>query len=68
MNWLSYRCGRSILVAVVFHLVANITNEAFQTAPDTKAIQTAILLVVAVVLVWRDRALFFARPDRSARD
>lgn len=68
MNWLYYRCGRSILVAVVFHLVANITNEAFQTAPDTKAIQTAIFLAVAVVLVWRDRALFFARPDRSARD
>ena len=28
---------------------------------------TGILLVVAVVLVWRDRALFFARPDRVAR-
>ena len=31
----------------------------------TKVIQTAILLVVCVVVVWRDRELFLTRPGRA---
>ncbi|MBX4378380.1 CPBP family intramembrane metalloprotease, partial [Mycobacterium tuberculosis] len=27
MNWLYYRCGRSIWIAVLFHLCANVGNE-----------------------------------------
>lgn len=40
MNWLYYRSGRSIWVTVAFHLAANVANEAFQTHPDSKVIQT----------------------------
>lgn len=62
MNWLYFRGGRSILIPIVFHLTANLVNEIFLTDPDTKLIQTALLLVVAAVVVWRDRELFFALP------
>jgi membrane protease YdiL (CAAX protease family) len=63
MNWLYYRSGRSVLVVVVFHLSANIGNELFMTHPDTKVIQTALLLVLAAAVVWHDRALFLAKPQ-----
>ena len=33
MNWLYYRGGRSVLLAIVFHLAANFGNELFQTDP-----------------------------------
>lgn len=59
MNWLYFRTGRSILITVLFHATANVVNEVFMTHPDTKIIQTALLLVVAAVLVTRDRGLFF---------
>ncbi|GAB3995456.1 type II CAAX endopeptidase family protein [Glycomyces albus] len=62
MNWLYYRAGRSILVPVVFHLTANFANEVLLTDPDTKLIQTLLLLAFATVVVVKDRALFFARP------
>ncbi len=62
MNWLYYRCERSIIVAIVFHLSANFGNEIFRTHPDTKAIQTVILLIVSGFVLWRDRKLFFSRP------
>lgn len=62
MNWLYYRTGRSIAVTIVFHFVANYANEVFRTDPDVKLIQTAILLVVTAVVLWRERTLFFARP------
>lgn len=62
MNWLYYRAGRSIAVAVVFHLGANLSAELWMTHPDTKIIQTALLLVVTAVVVVRERRLFFDRP------
>ena len=65
MNWVYYRSGRNILLTMLFHLVANFGNELWQTHPDTKVIQTAILLVVCVVVVWRDRELFLTRPGRA---
>lgn len=64
MNWLYYRSGRNIAIAIVFHLSANLGNEIFLTHPDTKAIQTGVLLVVCAVVLWRERALFFTRPER----
>ncbi len=64
MNWLYYRAGRSVLVAIVFHLAANFGNELFRTHPDVKVIQTVLLLVLSVVVVWRDRELFLTPPSR----
>lgn len=62
MNWIYYRSGRNILVAVVFHLMANIGNEVFLTHPDTKTLQTMLVVLVSGVVLWRERALFFTRP------
>ena len=56
--------GRNIPLTIVFHLVANVGNELFLTHPDTKVIQTGILLVVCVVVVWRERGLFFTKPAK----
>lgn len=64
MNWVYYRSGRNIPLTIVFHLAANIGNELFFTHPDTKVIQTALLLVVSAIVVWRERALFFTRPEK----
>jgi membrane protease YdiL (CAAX protease family) len=62
MNWLYYRCGRSILVPVIFHASANMSAELFMTHPDSKLIQTGVLLIFSAVIVIRDRSLFFDRP------
>lgn len=64
MNWLYFRTGRSISVTIVFHLVANFVNEIFLTHPDSKLIQTVLLLVLTAVIVMRERELFFTPPPR----
>ena len=61
MNWLYYKTRRNILVAIVFHITAVYFNEIFATHPDSKIIQTALLLVLASVLLMRDKEFFFAR-------
>lgn len=61
MNWLYVKSGRSILIAVLFHLTANVGNEIFATHPMSKVIQTGLLLVLCAWLLHKERNLFFAK-------
>jgi membrane protease YdiL (CAAX protease family) len=65
MNWLYYKTGRNILVAIVFHITAGYFNEIFATHPDSKIIQTALLLVVAAAVVMKEKRFFFERGLES---
>jgi len=65
MNWLYYKSNRSILVVVVFHITAGLFNEVLATHPDSKIIQTGLLLVLAIVVVARDRNFFLRRAYRE---
>lgn len=62
MNWLYLRTGRNICVAVIFHITAGVFNEVFQTHPDSKVIQTGLLMLLSCVVLWRERTLFFQKP------
>ena len=64
MNWLYYKTGRNIWIAAVFHITAGFFNELFSTHPDSKVIQTGLLLIFATVIVVRERSFFF---DRTAQ-
>ena len=59
MNWLYYKTGRNIVVAIVFHITAVYFNEIFATHPDSKIIQTVLLLVLSSVIVIRNWDFFF---------
>jgi len=61
MNWLYYKTGRNIIVAIIFHITAGLFNELFAPHPDTKIIQTVILLIVATVVVLKEKKLFFSK-------
>jgi len=63
MNWLYYKTGRNILIAIIFHLSANISNEIFATHPDSKVIQTILLLVFSIVILFKERKMFFSKTD-----
>lgn len=62
MNWLYMKSGRNIMVAALFHFCANLGNEIFATHPDSKVIQTGILLLVSAVVLYKEKGLFFRRP------
>jgi len=65
MNWLYYKTGRNIIVAIVFHISAGLFNEIFRTHPDSKIIQTILLLVLTVIVVIKERDFFFNREYRE---
>ena len=65
MNWLYYKTGRNIIIVIIFHITAGYFNEIFATNPDSKIIQTFLLLVLATVLVLNDRNFFFQKEIQN---
>jgi hypothetical protein len=61
MNWLYYKTNRNIIITIMFHLSANISNEIFATHPMSKVIQTGILLIISIVVLVVDRKMFFSK-------
>ena len=63
MNWLYYKTGRNIVIVIVFHITAGYFNEIFATHPDSKVIQTVLLLVLAMTIVLNERRFFFEKNN-----
>lgn len=61
MNWLFYKTRRNILLPIIFHITAVFFNEIFATHPDSKIIQTVLLLILAGYLTISDKKFFFSR-------
>jgi uncharacterized protein len=63
-NALYYKSNRSISAAVIFHFTFNLFSVLLQTEQFTKCIITVILLIISIVIIWRNQAFFFdqAKP------
>ena len=61
MNWLYYKTGRSIMIAIIFHITSGLFNELFSPHPDSKIIQTVLLLLLTIIIVIKERKMFFSK-------
>ncbi|MDH5765731.1 MAG: CPBP family intramembrane metalloprotease [Gammaproteobacteria bacterium] len=61
MNWLYYKTGRNIILVTIFHITAGFFNEIFATHPDSKIIQTILLLLLTIFIVLNNRSFFFQK-------
>jgi len=60
-NWIYYKTNRNMLLVVVFHFLAGFSNELFQTHPDSKIIQTVLLLILSIIIICREKEFFFSK-------
>lgn len=58
-NWLYSMNNRNIIVCILFHAMINLCSVLLQTEQLTKCIITLLLSVIAVVVVNRNKKLFF---------
>ena len=49
------------MVAIVFHITAGVFNEFFATDPNSKVIQTLLLLALSIALLYKDPKFFFSK-------
>lgn len=58
-TWVYVKNGRSMLASIIFHLFVNFMQERIALTPVTKCVETAVVLIVAVVIVVLNKDMFF---------
>lgn len=61
ISWICVKNRKSVLAAILFHFIINISQEALAITQVTKCIESGVLAVVAAVIVILDRKLFFSK-------
>jgi membrane protease YdiL (CAAX protease family) len=67
MNWVYYKNNRSILAAILFHFTIDLFSVLFQTEQFTKCLITVILLMISIVIIYKDKTFFFKSPEQAGK-
>src|SRR5699024_4181729 len=59
MYWLYFKAGRRIMVVIIFNITAGFFNEIYATHPMSKVILTVLLLILSIIILYKERDLFF---------
>jgi len=62
--WLYYRNNRIMLMSILFHILVNVSSEAFSMTNTTKCIETGVIAVIAILVVVIDRRFLIARASQ----
>ena len=64
ISWIYLRNNRSVIMAILFHLIVNFSQEMFMITNNTKCIETIILILLAAVIVSGDKKLFLSNSNQ----
>jgi membrane protease YdiL (CAAX protease family) len=67
MNWVYYKNNRSILAAILFHFTIDLFSVLFQTEQFTECLITVILLMISIVIIYKDKTFFFKSPEQAGK-
>lgn len=60
-TWVYVKNNRSMLATAVFHLFLNVMQEKINISPETKCIETFVMLAAAAVIVYKNKDIFFEK-------
>ena len=60
-TWVYVKNNRSMLATAIFHLFLNVMQEKINIAPETKCIETVVMLAAAAVVIVFNKELFFGK-------
>ena len=59
ITWVYLVSDRSILACMIFHLVVNFMQEKIAMTPETKCVETIVVILAAAIIVLLNKELFF---------
>jgi len=59
ISWIWVKNARNIPMAIAFHYIINLSQEMFEITQTTKMIQTIVLTIIAILIIYNDKELFF---------
>lgn len=66
ISWICVKNRKSVIAAILFHFIINISQELLEMTQVTKCIQTVLLMAVAAAIIALDREMFFSRKHLPA--
>jgi membrane protease YdiL (CAAX protease family) len=67
VSWFCIKNRKSILAAVVFHFLINISQEMMNITQTTKCVQTFVLTAFVAIIVFMEKDLFFSREHLTGK-
>ena len=67
ISWICLKSRKSVIAAIVFHFIINISQEIFEISQTTKCIQTAVLILVAAMIIAIEKEMFFSKAHLPLR-
>jgi membrane protease YdiL (CAAX protease family) len=61
ISWICMKNGKSVIAAIVFHFIINISSEVLNISQITKCIETIILVLVAGAIIIIEKEMFFSK-------
>ena len=68
ISWVCVKNRKSVLAAIVFHFVINISQETLSMTQATKSIETGVLILFVIGLVLAEKSLFLSRQRPAGAD
>ena len=59
ITWVYLASDRSILACMIFHLFVNFMQEKIAMTPETKCVQTIVVIIATVIIVAAKKDMFF---------
>lgn len=67
ISWICIKNNKSVLAAILFHFVINMSQEALGMTQITKCIETFVLFGFTIAIVVYDKDLFFSKKHLLSR-
>jgi len=67
ISWFCIKNGKSVIAAILFHFIVNMSQEMLEITQITKCIETVVLTVVVVAIVAIDKEMFFSKEHLTGR-
>lgn len=60
ISWICVKNKKSVIAAILFHFVINISQEILDITQTTKCIETVVLIFIALVIIAKEQELFLS--------
>jgi len=67
VSWICIKNRKSVIAAILFHFIINMSQEMWAITQTTKCIETGVITLVAVVIVVIDKEMFFHKKQSELR-
>lgn len=68
ISWICIKNRKSVFAAILFHFIINMSQEILAITQVTKCIETVVLALCTVIIIWIDKDLFFSKVHPVAAD